>query len=333
MNSTMAVGIAGPGRRSLWRAAQAAALAGTLALIGALFTVPDVALRVLWDMAIPVLPAVFLISPGLWRNICPLATLNMLPSRLGGRRVLDDRWIPAAGVVGVVLLVLMVPARRFLFNTDGTVLAVTIVLVAVLALVLGAVFDKKAGFCNSICPVLPVERLYGQRQLFDSGNPRCVPCTVCTTRGCIEIAQSKSIAQTLGRVRRSHAWLQSGFGAFAAGFPGFIIGYNLTQDGGPATAGAVYLTVAMWTASSYVVAHLVVRAFGLGSAVAVRLLGALSIGLYYWFAGPVVSEHLAFPAWTGTAIRGAAFALIAIWLLRADGTHPLRGTDAGAALT
>jgi hypothetical protein len=314
---------------TLWRSAQGIGLLLTVALLGALFQSPDVALRLLWDVAIPVLPAVFLINPALWRNVCPLGTLNMLLNRRGSRRVMDERLIRVAGLVAILLLALMVPARRFLFNMNGPVLAITILSVAGLAIALGVVFEKKAGFCSSICPVLPVEKLYGQSPLLDIRNARCAPCTMCTTRACIDIAQSKTIAQTLGRERRSHAWLQTSYGAFAAAFPGFVIGYNLTQDGSLSAAGRVYLTVAAAAAASYLLVVTVVRGLNLGATLAIRLLAALAIGLYYWFAAPVVSGHLALPDWTPAIIRTAALVLIGVWLWRADWTIPVRARDSG----
>jgi hypothetical protein len=302
-----------------WRLAQLLALLAILLLLATLFVAPRLGLTALWDVAVPVLPAVFLIQPGIWRNICPLATLSMLPNRPGGR-ILDNGRIPLAGGIGIALLALMVPARRFLFNTDGPILALTIIPVAALAMTLGAIFDKKAGFCSGICPVLPVERLYGQHPLLAVSNPRCAPCTMCTTRGCLDIAHSKSIAQTLGRERKSHAWLQTPFGAFAAAFPGFVLGYNLTPDSDLASAGAVYLTVAVTSALSYGVVQLLVRATRLSSASAFRILGALAFGLYYWFAASTVSHHLHLPALAPAVVRGAAFLLLLAWLWKSSGT-------------
>ena len=60
-----------------------AGLVLTLALLAGLMVAPDTATLLLWDGAIPLLPAVFLINPGLWRNVCPLATLNLLPNQKG----------------------------------------------------------------------------------------------------------------------------------------------------------------------------------------------------------------------------------------------------------
>lgn len=299
-----------------WRAAQLLALLATVVLLGLLLVTPHTGLTALWDVAVPVLPAVFLVQPGIWRNICPLATLSMLPNRARGARILTNGRIPLAGTLGILLLALMVPARRFLFNGDGPVLAATIVGVAVLAMALGAIFDKKAGFCSGICPVLPVERLYGQLPLLAVDNPRCLPCTMCTTRGCLDIAGSKAVAQTLGRDRKSHAWLQSHFGIFAAAFPGFVLGYNLTSDGALASAAAVYLTVGLWSAVSYLLVSLLVRAFRLDAAVAIRWLGATAFGLYYWFAAGTVAQHLHLPPWAPSTIRGAALILLVLWFRR-----------------
>ena len=46
----------------------------------------------------------------------------------------------------MALLVVLVPARRFLFNEHGIPLALVVIAVAVAALALGTVFDFKAVF-------------------------------------------------------------------------------------------------------------------------------------------------------------------------------------------
>lgn len=305
-----------PSTTTWWRAAQAAGLGLTLALLAGLIAAPDTATLLLWDGAIPVLPAVFLINPGIWRNVCPLATLNLLPNQKGTGRVLDERMAPIAGTIGIGLLAVMVPARRFLFNHDGTALALTIVGVATLAVVLGMVFDQKAGFCSGICPVLPVERLYGQEPLIQVSNPRCLPCTNCVTRGCIDLAHSKSVAQVLGRSRKTHGWLTTHYGVFAASFPGFVVGYFLTPDGPISSAGTVYLNVGLGAVVSYAATQGLVRLSGVSATAAIRLLGATALGLYYWFAADVVASHLALPAWAPVAIRAVALTLVAGWLGR-----------------
>lgn len=61
---------------SLWLAVRYAGLVLFLGLTAAVALWPTTWLPVFWGMAIPVLPAVFLIAPGFWRNVCPLAAAN-----------------------------------------------------------------------------------------------------------------------------------------------------------------------------------------------------------------------------------------------------------------
>ena len=274
-------------------------------------------LSVLWNVLIPILPASFLIAPALWRGICPLATLNMMSNRLVGRRRLSSKLIPTATIIGIVLLFILVPARRFLFNENGALLAATIITVAVAALLLGTVFDAKAGFCNAICPVLPVERLYGQHPLLRIGNPRCIPCRMCTAEGCIDLVPTLSIANTRGPVHRLPAWLKTPYGVFAAAFPGFVIGYYTTTDVLLASAGTIYLSVMTWAGVSYLLTALAVRILNVSVALALTILAAGAAGLYYWFAAPIIASTLGVAGVGTLVIRSAAFVLLVVWFWRA----------------
>ena len=137
-------------RRGWWQAAQAAGVVLTLALLAGLIIEPRFSLNLLWNVVIPLLPASFLICPSLWRATCPLATVNMLFNRFARRQAMSPGYAWAAQAASIVLLYLMVPARRFLFNVDGPVLALTVLAVIALAVVLGGLVGAKAGFCNSI---------------------------------------------------------------------------------------------------------------------------------------------------------------------------------------
>jgi hypothetical protein len=300
-----------------WRGARMAGLAVTGGLIVALFMAPTSTLNVFWNVVIPLLPASFLISPIIWRGVCPLATLNSMSNGWVARRTLRGKWLSVAGGVGVVLLAVLVPARHFIFNTDGTLLAVAVLVLAVLALALGAVYDVRAGFCNAICPVLPVERLYGQSPLVRIPNPRCAACTVCVGAGCVDLSPTKAINQVVGPPRRSAAWLRTHYGVFAAAFPGFIVGYFLTPNGGIALAPTIYLQVALWAAGSYVTTSILVWLMKPRFRSAMVMLGGVAAGLYYWFGSPGVAAALGgAEVWT-TALRSAMLALVALWFWRA----------------
>ena len=300
-----------------WGIAQIGGVVATVGLLAGLTARPELTLHVLWDGVVPVLPAVFLFNPIVWRNVCPLATLNKLTGDRWGRAELKRDWTPKAGAIGVALLFILVPARRFVFNQDGLALAVTILIVAVLALAAGAVFSAKAGFCNAICPVLPVERLYGQRPLRPVANARCAPCTGCTKRGCVDLSPSKSVAQTISTRRRSARWLTTPFGVFAASFPGFVYAYNTVADGPLGSALPTYGHFLVWCALSYalVTAYTLVRP-GRNERT-LLVLGGISVGLYYWFATPTLIATLALPAAIVGPTRAIVLSVVGLWLGRA----------------
>lgn len=301
-------------RARLWTALQLAGVAATAALLAGLVVWPTGTLTILWNVVVPILPATFLVAPALWRNACPLATINMASNGIVSRRRPSPAAARYARIIGIVLLIVLVPARRFLFNTNGAALAVVIVAVAMVALAAGAVFDMKTGFCNAICPVLPVERLYGQNPLVPVENPRCASCATCAPNACVDISPTKSIAQTIGPRRKTTQWLATPYGAFAAAFPGFIIAYYTLADGPVSQAGYVYATVAAWMAGSWILSAIVVTTFRIDARLAIAGLAATSIGLYYWFAAPVVARTLGAPNVGTRAIRIAAAALIATWI-------------------
>ena len=302
--------------QALWTAAQLMGVVLTVALLAGLWWAPTQTLALLWNAVIPVLPAVFLVNPAIWRNVCPLATFNMLTSPWGHQRKLGAEGARWFGVVGIVLLVVMVPARRFLFNVHGPTLVITIVAVAVLALLLGLGFTTKAGFCNALCPVLPVEKLYGQRPLLKVGNPRCRPCNLCTRKGCQDLAPEKAVGAALGPHTHSLRWLVTPYGAFAAAFPGFIVGYYTTTDGILATAPDVYLHVALYSAASYLIAVAVILVARFSAELSTLLLAGVAAGLYYWFVAPAIATALVLPTSWVIGVRVASLTLVASWLMR-----------------
>ena len=301
----------------LWRVAQGVAVLATAAVITGLFVIPDTTLVVLWSVIIPIVPASLLVTPRAWRNVCPLATLNMLTAGRMNRRPQTPGFATSANVLGIVLLVALVPARHFLFNTNGPVLGITVIAVAVAALVAGVVYDAKAGFCNAFCPILPVERLYGQSPLLEIGNPRCTPCTACA-RACVDVSPQRNIRQLLGRPEHGSRWLLTPFGMLAAAFPGFVVGYFTVPDGPLSSAGAVYLNVVFWAAASFALVALISILARSSSDVVLRSIAAVAAGLYYWFAAPAITSALGGSAAVAVALRVIALGLVLAWWWRAS---------------
>lgn len=313
--NTISLTISRPSR--FWTAAQHVGVALTLLLVAGLAIRPAASLHILWDMVIPLLPAVFLVSPMLWRNVCPLASLNTFTGARIGKRTLSTAPARVAWAAGILLLFVMVPARRFLFNTNGIALSATIVAIAALALAAGLVFSRRAGFCNAICPVLPVEKLYGQAPLVSLGSPRCADCSLCTPIGCIDLTATKTVAQTMGPARRAEGWLATPFGIFASAFPGFIVAFFTLDNGSLATAGAVYMRVALYSAASYALVAMFTRATRVSAATLLPALAGLAFILYYWLGAPNLGQAYGAPTVGTIAVRLGAAVLLTVWLTRA----------------
>lgn len=305
----------GPRAALAWRALQAAGLAATGLLLVGLAAWPEISLRLLWKVAIPLVPASLLVSPALWRNVCPLATLNVTAARLGRRRS-AARWTMGSMVAGIVLLGVLVPARRIVFDTDGAALAATILAVAAVAAGAGAVFDSKGGFCNAFCPILPVERLYGQHPIVRMGNAHCAECTLCSP-ACIDLSPRAALARVIGPARRTRRWVATPYGAFAAAFPGFVLGFFATADGALADAPRVYLTVAGATAAAWLVSAALAATLRIPASRGLPALAALAAGSYYWYAAPELARAIALPDSAGALLRAAALGLVAAWWWRA----------------
>jgi len=298
-----------------WLIAKWAVLTTTAALVAALWIRPADGLRLLWYVLIPILPATFLVNVELWRNVCPVATLNMIADGAVGRRTMTRRQLRIATTVGIALLLILVPARRLVFNREGPALGVAILAVGALALLGGLVFDRKAGFCNSICPVLPIERLYGQRPLASVPNVRCARCDACTRTGCLDLAPERSGLVSLGDATTGR-WTTSPFGAFALAFPGFVVGYAVLPDLTVAEAASAYGTVALWAAGSWVALATVVAVARLPARTALVLCGGLAAALYYWLSAPSIADQLGWPAGAMWGLRATALVLVALWLRR-----------------
>lgn len=302
-----------PRSAALWALARFTAVLGVVVLLVGLVRWPEPALLVLWNVLIPVLPGTFFLTTAFWRGLCPLATLNEWGNTLGRAREVAPGTLRFFRVGGLVLFYLLVPARHVFFNEDGPVLAAVIVAVGLIALGVGALFPVRSAWCNALCPVLPIELLYGQAPLVTVTRGRCPSCTVCTPSGCLDLAGDKTLAQLLGPSRRTFDWLLTPLGVFFASLPGFIVGYNAVGDGGIRGAPAIYGTVLAWATASFIALAAIVILFRLNAKKALPLLAALAGGIYYWFVGPSIAHRLGLGHRLGVALQIGGLALVGVW--------------------
>lgn len=303
-----------------WTVAKWIGLAGFLATVVGLFTLPEAALRLVWFVVVPALPAVFLVNAELWRNVCPLATLNTV--------VGDEQGLPLgpvasrfAAVAGVVLLLAAIPMRVAVFNDSATATGVLLGAVGLFALLSGVPFQRKAGFCNSVCPILPIERLYGQSPLVRVENVRCTPCHVCTRAACYDLNPGRSGLQIMGAGASRLPWIFLPFGAFALSFPGVILGYAVASSGDGGIA-----TIAVGGAASWLALASACAVGQVPPATALLAAAALSGTAFYWSVPPAVQAAFGWPTWATVLLRVVGLAVVGLWTVTAVGRRRARTT-------
>ncbi|WP_405496630.1 hypothetical protein [Nocardia sp. NBC_00511] len=273
----------------IWPVAQAVVFIAFAAVVVLLFARPETGLTLLFGIAIPLLPLTFLIAPGLWRNVCPLASANQLPRTLRiSRRLHPPKWLYSYGYpIAMALFFGLVCARPAGLDRNGPVMGAVLLVVLLAAFIGGLAFKGKSGWCSTVCPLLPLERAYGRTPLITFGNAHCRPCLGCT-KNCYD--RKPANAYTADLSDRARSW-RVPRELFAAVLPGFVVGFfTIATHAGQPLAGR-YL------------------GFGLCVLAGVALFGALStfastttltavytgvaLNLFYWFGGPVFTAALA----------------------------------------
>jgi NADPH-dependent 2,4-dienoyl-CoA reductase/sulfur reductase-like enzyme/ferredoxin len=299
----------------VWHAARAVFWVFAVFLCVLLVAQPEDGLKIWWRFLIPIVPLLWFVAPGLWRNTCPLATSNQAPRLFGFTRglTLPDWWRRYAPIAGMLLLIAAVATRRTLFNTSGPATAALIGGSIVLAFVGGFVFKGKSGWCSSLCPLLPVQRMYGQTPFATVPNTHCQPCVGCT-KNCYDFNPRVAYLADLNEDDPHYVTVRK---FFVALFPGLIVAYFTIPDGLQTLdfygRFALYLAISL---GAFFALDAVIR---VRTNVLTAFFGASAISVYYWFSAPVLSKTLfddpnqqAFD-W---ALRGVVWALALVWLVR-----------------
>lgn len=319
-----------------WHFLRAISVLCALAMAFFLFTRPAWALPLFWLIIVPALPVTFMVIPGLWRNLCPLAAMNQTPRLIGFTSALahTPRIREYSYVVGIGLFFLLVSSRKWLFDQNGAASGALILFGLIGALMGGLVFKGKSGWCSSICPLLPVQRIYGQTPLKLVGNSHCQPCVGCT-KNCYDFNPKVAFLADQYDDDRYHVGYRR---FFAAALPGFILGFFTVSGAASPLAPALHVDVA----STY--GHILLCT-GAGMAIyqlldtfakvpANRLnviYGAAAFNIYYWFAAIgffkavslLTDQYWAMPAAAPYFIRVPLWLVTGIWLWRGFVTEDL----------
>jgi NADPH-dependent 2,4-dienoyl-CoA reductase/sulfur reductase-like enzyme/ferredoxin len=293
---------------SAWRAVRLAVFAAGAALCLTLVLEPATGLDIFWHAVIPSLPIVWFALPGLWRNVCPLATANQTPRLFGftwGRtppRLLSR----FAYVIGIAAFLGLVPARLALFNRSGAATAILLVTVVVLAFAGGVLFKGKSGWCSTVCPLLPVQRLYGETPFLLVRNSHCEPCVGCV-KNCFDFNPRVAKLADLDDDDPRYAGPRR---FFAAAFPGLVFGFFSISAGSTHSVAWIYGHIAVAIAISVGVFFTAEVFLPLSSHKVTALFAAAALNGFYWYSVPTLVDAI------GASPSGEA-RTVAVWAGRA----------------
>lgn len=274
--------------RKLWSIIQTAGVITALVLVYLLFFQPETGLFVLWKIAVPLLPFIFVFMPGLWRNSCPFAVINQIPRRFGFSKCLNPpKFIKDYGfVIAFSILLILVTSRKIIFNSYGEATAVLILVIVVIAFTGGLLYKGKSGFCSGLCPVLPVERIYGQSPFLFFANVHCRECLGCT-KNCYDFNPSAAYLADQYNEDKSYSSRRRFFASF---FPGYVLSYFLIAE--PPVNSILIMLIKMFliTAISSVIFYLLDSFIKTSVNRLPSIFGITAFTIYYWFTIPILSD-------------------------------------------
>lgn len=290
---------------------------------------PNLGLTLFWNALIPVAPALMVIATGIWRNICPLGTVSLLPERLGfsKRKKLSYSQRATLNLFGIILLFIIVPLRHLLFNANGYATAAILFTIAIIATISGMLFERKSGWCSGLCPVHPVEKLYGNGVAFSLPNIHCSECVKCSVP-CPDSTPNFTafVSHRIDSAKAIEILL-------IGGFPGFVWGWFHVPD---YTASFGWFQLLMTYAYPITGAALSILLY-LGmkrmfserkKRIVLNLFAASAISCYYWFRLPILfgfdktethgllidlTTHI--PTWFMTSLRIAVVVFFFWWIV------------------
>ena len=156
--------------------------------------------RVVWTIVVAALPLfIVLVGYHRWRRICPLAFFAQIPVRLrrpGTRRASSWSETHYYWITALVFFVSLW-LRLIATNGDGHAIVVFFIVLSLAALAVGAVYTGKT-WCNYICPVSFIEKIYTEPQgLRETENSQCTKCSACK-KFCPDINEENGYWKEIG---------------------------------------------------------------------------------------------------------------------------------------
>jgi hypothetical protein len=271
----------------IWRIVQFAVWITGATILFCLIFYPSTGIQLFWNILIPIAPAVLVLATGVWRNVCPLATTNLLPRHKGwskGKKLTTTQ-LGKLNLIGVLALYLIVPLRHAVFNVNGPATAALVISMAFTGFGLGFIYEWKSVWCSGLCPVHPVEKLYGGNVMMPVPNAHCSECMNCvipcpdSTPNMNPAISGKNIYQRFSAV------------LIIGGLPGFIWGWFHVPDEAKLSDVRNFAAVYTLPLTGLVISLLIYRILSKIPRISkskklIPAFAAAAVSCYYWFRIP-----------------------------------------------
>lgn len=303
----------------VWQGIRALSVIAYFSLVATLFIYPAAGLFIFFGVIVPVLPLVFLVAPGLWRNVCPLAATNQIPRLFGfSRAIAPPDWLRNRGYLIAMALFFGIAGSRLAgLHSNGTATGFVLGIVGLAAFTGGLIFAGKSGWCSSICPLFPLQRVYGQTPFVTVPNTHCPSCVGCA-KNCSDF--SPRAAYQADMVDEDRSWTAARK-LFAAALPGFVLGFFTLVARTDISALEKYPLLGLFVLVSIGIFYAVEAVTPLSSPMVAVLFAAAALNIFYWFGVDTVeasfTEITGLEApWLRWVITPLIAALTVVWVAR-----------------
>ncbi|MFA6188353.1 MAG: cyclic nucleotide-binding domain-containing protein [Sulfuricurvum sp.] len=188
-----------------------------IGLVALLFVTPK-ANALVWTLVIPLVPITLLvIGYSRWRIVCPLAWFTKITQNLTlfSKRKLPFWFENNVYFVQFAILFWAFTARLYVLNSDALMLGVFFISVISLAILSGLFLSGKS-WCNYLCPVGVVEKIYtGSNAHMSHIDSACSTCSACK-KNCPDIDMESSYWKETSNQQKKFVFYA---------FPGLVFGF------------------------------------------------------------------------------------------------------------
>lgn len=282
-----------PRSRLIWRMIQISIWFAGVCILYHLIFRPTVGIHLFWNILIPVAPLLLVVGVGIWRNICPMASFSLFPRHMGfsKRKKITIAQTGKLNLIAVIFLLLIVPLRHAIFDKNGLATAILILSLGVIAVITSFFYEWKSAWCSGLCPVHPVEKLYGIKNQLSLPNAHCDLCHRCvtpcpdTTPGIHPLSTEKTNYHKIAGL------------LMVGGFPGFIWGWFHVPDSVSMAGPSQWITVYLFPFLGLFVTgglFLILKRY-IDKKILIPVFSAASVSCYYWFRIPALFGFGIFP--------------------------------------